>query len=187
MNVYLFDDDRIITFELPVKKIGNFWLKDTYNKNVINITVSNNEWIINSGKNVKLSDTDGNTENICLRPKKYYNVEKNDKKYLLYCDYLTDSSYKNYIIKDNSVIKFGSASTCNISVPISIVGNEHIILTYKDKKWTLEVGENLVCYVNDRRVEKKSTCNYCDLINIYGFKILITCGYIFINLSLIHI
>ncbi len=181
MNVYLFDDDRIIAFALPVKKIGNFWMKDTYNKNVINITVSDNEWIINPGKNVKISDTDGNTENISLRARKYYNVEKNDKKYLLYCDYLTDNTYKNYIIKDNSVIKFGSSAACNISVPISIVGNEHITLTYKDKKWTLEVGDNLVCYVNDRRVEKTTTCNYCDLINIYGFKILVVCGYIFVN------
>ena len=28
MIIYLFNDDRLITFNLPVKKIGDFWITD---------------------------------------------------------------------------------------------------------------------------------------------------------------
>ena len=50
MNIYLFDENRIITFELPVKRIGKFWLKDENNKNVVNIYAESGQWRIKPRK-----------------------------------------------------------------------------------------------------------------------------------------
>ena len=54
MNIYLFDENRVITFNLPYKKIGNFWLTDDDNKNIINIKGENNNWIISGSETTKI-------------------------------------------------------------------------------------------------------------------------------------
>ena len=38
MIIYLFNDDRLITFNLPVKKIGDFWITDNNGENIVNIS-----------------------------------------------------------------------------------------------------------------------------------------------------
>ena len=44
MNLYLFGDNEIIRFILPLKKIGNFWMSNSNDENIINIKSENNEW-----------------------------------------------------------------------------------------------------------------------------------------------
>ena len=56
MNLYLFDDENIITFNLPSKKVGNFWMTDNNNKNIINISGNNNTWTITGGADVKINN-----------------------------------------------------------------------------------------------------------------------------------
>ena len=96
MNIYLFDSNRIITFSLPAKRIGDFWLRDSQNNNMVNISAIEGEWILSPSKNTKLFDSAGKSENICLKVKNFYIVEKNEEKFLLYCDYSNDTSFKNY-------------------------------------------------------------------------------------------
>ena len=57
MNIYLFDENRIITFELPVKRIGNFWLKDENNKNVVNIYAESGQWRLKASKISEITDS----------------------------------------------------------------------------------------------------------------------------------
>ena len=75
MNIYLFDSNRIITFSLPAKRIGNFWLRDSQNNNMVNISAKEGEWILSPSKNTKLFDSAGKSENICLKVKNFYIVE----------------------------------------------------------------------------------------------------------------
>ena len=45
MNLYLFDDYNIITFNLPIKKIGNFWMTDNSgNNDVIEDEINVFQW-----------------------------------------------------------------------------------------------------------------------------------------------
>ena len=182
MNLYLFDEDRIIIFTLPIKKIGNFWMKDSNDKNVVNIEAKNNEWYLGPSKISKVYDGQGNTENLILKYKAFYLVEKNNKRYILYSDYSNDTTFNNYSIKDNSTIKVGKSALNNICIPLSCINDNHLTLTYINKKWNIILNDNSVCYLNNKKVNKKNIqCNFGDVINLYGVKILLICDYIFVN------
>ncbi len=182
MNIYLFDSNRIITFSLPAKRIGDFWLRDSQNNNMVNISAKEGEWVLSPSKNTKVFDSAGKSENICLKVKNFYIVEKNEEKFLLYCDYSNDTSFKNYLVKDNTVVKVGSGSDCTINIRMSNILPEHVHLNYQGGKWNVEVLENAACYLNDKKLKKgKTKCDNGDLVNIYGVKILLIHGSLFIN------
>ena len=182
MNIYLFDNNKLITFELPIKKIGNFWLKDENNKNAVNIFAEDGEWILKPSKISKITDDKGNTENLVLKPKKFYIVAMNNKQYLMMSDYYSDNSFTYFKANNNMVINVGKGENNHVIIPLSCVNPEHIALEYKDNIWTLYVKNNSLVYLNDKRVtEQKVICKYGDVINIYGTKMLLTNGYILIN------
>ena len=183
MNIYLFDENRIITFELPVKRIGNFWLKDENNKNVVNIYAESGQWRLKPSKISEITDDQGNTENIVLQPKKFYGVKINDKKFLMMSDYFSDTSFNYFTVQPNTIINIGSAdNNNNIVMPLSCVNQEHASLENKENQWILNIKNNSVVYLNDKRVKKESVpCRNGDVIVIYGTKILLINGYMFVN------
>ena len=182
MNLYLFDEERIIIFTLPVKKIGNFWLKDDKDRNLVNISAQNNSWYLKPSKITKIYDSNNNTENLMLQNKTFYLVEKDEKKYILYSDYLSDNSFKNYTVQDNMTIKVGKSTTNQVCIPLSCVNDEHLELSYVNKKWTIKLLNNSVAYINGRRIRNQVIdCNFGDVVNVYGVKLLLVCGYVFIN------
>ena len=182
MNIYLFENNKIISFSLPAKRIGDFWLKDSENVNMVNISAQNGNWVLAPSKHTKVYDAAGNTENIILKIKSYYIVEKNEQRHLMYCDYSNDPTYKNYMVKEGSAISIGSAQTCNIYIPLSNILPEHAKLVFQGGSWILMTAENSVCYVNDKRVKKTNVrCSNGDLLNIYGIKIFLIYGSVFVN------
>ena len=173
MNIYLFENNKIINFSLPAKKIGDFWLKDSEDVNMVNISAQEGNWILAPSKHTKVYDMAGRTENIILKIKTYYIVEKNNEKFLLYCDYSNDTSYNNYMAKEGVPIIIGSGQSCNICIPLSTVLPEHVKLVFQSGSWNLMISENALCYLNDKKVKNLSIrCSNGDLINIYGVKIL---------------
>lgn len=181
MNIYLFENNKIISFELPAKRIGDFWLKDSEEANMVNISAGDGDWVLSPSKNTKIYDAYGNTENIVLKIKSYYIVEKGENKFLLYCDYGNDTTFKNYLVKEGSVVSVGSAETSSIVIPLSNILPEHIKLTFQNNVWILNLTEGAVCYLNNRIVKKQTRCNNGDLLNIYGIKILLIHGSLFFN------
>ena len=182
MYIYLFDENKIINFELPAKRLGDFWIRDTKKINLVNISANDGKWIISPSKKTKVYDLLGNTENLILKVKNYYIVEKDEKKILMYCDYSNDQSFKSYSVKDGSCINVGSDNTCNIYIPIHNVLSQHIKLTFQSGVWTVSVLDNAEVYLNDRRIKKESiVCSNGDLLNIYGIKMLLIYEGIFIN------
>ena len=119
MNIYLFDENRIITFELPIKKIGNFWLKDENNKNAVNIYAENGQWLLKPSKISEISDAEGNRDNIVLQPKKFYGVKINDKKFIMMSDYFSDSSYNYFSVIPGTII-FGALVV--FAILVNIIG-----------------------------------------------------------------
>lgn len=182
MNLYFFDINRIITFELPVKKIGNFWLKDENNKNVVNIVAEDGKWMLKPSKNSTIIDDKGNSENLILQPKKFYGVKMNDHKYLMMSDYCSDNSFDYYTVGDNKKITIGRSEINNITLHLACVNDEHAVLETRDNKWYLSVLNNSVVYLNDKKVnEEIVTCRNGDIINIYGTKIILVNGYVVLN------
>jgi len=57
MLVYVINKQKLISFTLPSKIYGNYWIKDTEEaneKNIINISEYDGKWAAFSNKNVKI-------------------------------------------------------------------------------------------------------------------------------------
>lgn len=180
MYVYLFDDENIITFELPFKKIGDFWMTDNNGNNLINIKGENNAWIISGNENVKiLQNSDENCE---LRYKSYYIIEKNNKKYVLYANNINDDTFEAYDVMGISNIKVGKAAGNNIVVNIQYFLDNQYSLLCENNEWKIKVENGAIVYCNDEIIkagEKKLKNG--DVINSFGFKLVVAKNIIFMN------
>ncbi len=181
MYLYLYDDEKIITFSLPSKKIGNFWMTDDNNKNIVNISVENGDWIMSGAENTKII-TNGNSEKVILRQNYYYIVEKNEKRYVLYAGKLNDETFEYFIVPDNSSVKIGKSANNEISINLPYFADTQLILNYENQIWKLRKNEKTLIYVNDIFIkETEKILKNGDIVNSFGLKIILVKGIILIN------
>ena len=100
MIIYLFNDDRLITFNLPVKKIGDFWITDNNGENIVNISSTDNEWLLSGSENTTITYNGEEVSNIILNTKEYYEIIKDDKKYILFATGMVDFSLNKYDVSN---------------------------------------------------------------------------------------
>lgn len=182
MNIYIFDENKIISFSLPNKKVGNFWITDYENNNLINVSAEMGKWTLSCAKNIKLLSGNDVIDSIELQLKKYYVINKNDKNLLVYTDYLQDNSFSCYEVSEGDTINIGKNNTCTLFVNNQYFLDLHFSMTYKDKKWVLKKNENAAIYVNDSiLISNECDLKNSDVINVYGLKIVIVNNLLFIN------
>ena len=116
MNIYIFDENKIISFSLPNKKVGNFGITDYENNNLINVSAEMGKWTLSCAKNIKLLSGNDVIDSIELQLKKYYVINKNDKNLLVYTDYLQDNSFSCYEVGEGNTINIGKNNTCTLFV-----------------------------------------------------------------------
>ena len=180
MNLYLFYDEEIITFSLPSKKIGNFWMCDNSGKNIININGENNEWVISGSENVDII-TKGNDERITLELKNYYVIDNHKERYVLYCDDLNTSSFKAYQVLNGSVIRVGSSTSANINIPLPYLKDVEYELSYQNDIWSIRRSAETKVYLNDSLI-KEDVVNTRNgsIINTYGLIVVLARDTIFV-------
>ncbi len=179
MNLYLFDENDIVRFILPIKKIGDFWMTDNEGKNIVNISGENNNWIITSSENTKIiSSEEGNI----LKPNTYYVVEKNNKRYVLFSSDNIDYTFREFEFPDDKIVKVGMKPDNEICINIPYFNDVHYTLFIENGRWRIQKNENADVYLNDEKV--KSDVVYAkngDIINCYGYKIILVKNMIFVN------
>lgn len=181
MNLFLFDDNNIINFVLPYKKIGNFWMTDNEGKNVINISGENNKWKLSASEQTKII-SGSNTDEIELVPKNYYIVEKNGKKYVLFSNYIDDNTYEYYGVPQSLVFKVGKSQACDIALTLPYLQDVDFEAKFDTDHWNITKNPKSRLYLNDQLVIDNSfTLKNGDVINIYGFRIFFTKSIIFVN------
>ena len=181
MNLYLFDEETIVTFSLPNKKIGNFWMVDNNGDNVINIKSENKEWVLSGNDNSKII-TVKNEEKIILKKNQFYVVEKNNKRYVLLANKMNDISFSCYDVKEGQSIKIGKNADNDISIGIPYFLDLHFTLFFENNKWRIQRTSNASVYLNDEIIKDEVIyAKNGDAINVYGVKIILTSGYLFVN------
>ena len=114
MNLYFFDDNNIITFTLPTKRIGDFWMTDSDGKNIVNIKAINNSWHLSSSENTKLLGNTDENGSISLTTNTLYTIEKNEKNYILFVSDIEDNTFTTYNIASGTTLQIGNDSTCDV-------------------------------------------------------------------------
>lgn len=129
MIIYLFNDDRLITFNLPVKKIGDFWITDNNGENIVNISSTDNEWLLSGSENTTITYNGEEVSNTILNTKEYYEIIKDDKKYILFATGMVDFSLNKYDVS-NGEFTFKK----DIVVSSKYLDNINFELKYNDNK-----------------------------------------------------
>ena len=182
MNLYLFDENEIILFTLPDKKIGNFWMTDQDGMNIININAKDDEWFISSSNNSKIIVGNNYVDDVILKLKSYYCIEKNSKRYYLFVDNVLDNTFMSYMYNGNNELIIGKSSNSSVCVAIDIINEVHCILNYNNGYWNLKRDKNALIYINNMIVKDEITLiRNGDVLNIYGFKIVFAFNMLFIN------
>lgn len=180
MNVFLFDDDCIITFELPIKKIGNFWLTDNNGTNIINIKGENNDWIISGSDSTKILPDDGKT--VFLKNNNYYVVEKNNKQYVVYTNKINDDTFDCYNVSNVQEVTVGKEKNNVVSISVPYFTATQFTLIKENQNWKIKKEEKALIYCNDEYIDKtEKILKNGDVINSFGFKIVVSKDLFFIN------
>ena len=180
MNLYLFDEDVIVRFKLPIKKIGDFWMTDNDGKNIVNICGEDNEWV--------LSESDISTITFArpgddkLKENSYYLVEKNGKKYVLFSTPVNDNSFDVYQFPSGGSVKVGKNPSNEVSINLPYFNDVHYTISEENGKWKMTKAPKSAVYVNNEKV-KEETCylKNGDVINCFGFKLILAKDTIFVN------
>ena len=174
MKVYLFTDDRIYNFILPVETEGSYSFdidKSTSSK-LINIEARDNKWILYSVGGVKLYYNNKIVDSIQLVDSNFYIVEKNQKKYLIYvCDFASDKM-SVYTYKNLNMIVGNSG---NVVYKCPYIGNNYVkIYRDSDNNMVFEQSNLQIAYINNKVVNQiRVNLMIGDCINIFGFKIIV--------------
>ena len=181
MNLFLFDDDAIITFNLPDKKLGNYWMTDNSGNNVVNIDGTGETWLLSGSDKAKLVTDDG-SETIVLSEKSYYKVSRNEKEYILYCDKAIDETFVTYQVAEGGVYKFGNNPSNEIYAVCNYILDPHYTISLEQGRWKLQKAENALLYVNNNIVNDEVTfLRHGDIINAYGIIVVLANGIIAVN------
>ncbi len=182
MNLYFFDDNNIITFTLPIKRIGDFWMTDSDGKNIVNIKAINNSWYLSSSENTKLLGNTDENGSISLTNNTLYTIEKNEKKYILFVSDIEDNTFTTYNIASGTTLKIGNDSTCDVFYNNNLFLPLHFSLIFQNNDWKIIRDDNARVYVNNTLLEiKESVLKNGDVINVYGNKLVLISNMIFIN------
>ena len=180
MNLYLFDDENIITFNLPSKKVGNFWMTDNNNKNIINISGNNNTWTITGGADVKINNNQ--SDNVILKYSSSYIIEKDNKKYVLYCDRVYDNTFECFNVTDNQTIKVGRNVNNDISLNLPYFSDTYFSLALQNGNYVIRKNSKAVVYCNNEIIKDEvKVLKNGDVINSFGLKIFLIKNAIFVN------
>ena len=190
MIVYVIDKSRLISFTLPLKVYGSYWVTDidddNQEKKIINIQEEDGKWVAFSNKSVSIVVDDKTVSKIVLEPYSFSLLKlKNQDGYLiLYTAPLNDETKKTFTVLNDCTISIGSDSNNTIYYRNRLTSPNHIKLYYKNNNWLIEdLNSQNGTFVNNKVIKTGITLslNHGDIIFIMGLKLIVLGNTITIN------
>ena len=181
MNLYFLDSDELITFSLPNKTVGNFWMTDNEDKNIVNVSASEGKWILSGSINYKIMMNNVLVESTPLEKNKFYLLQNENTKKILYATDEIDNTFKCLKFKSADTITIGNHNT-DISYNIPFLTENSVSIAFDGQTLRLKRDSNTLVYLNNKSISSEMfNIKNGDVINIYGLKIVYAFGTIFIN------
>ena len=175
MKIYLFLNDRVMTFFLPNQIEGSYSFDPVQDDEIklINIEERDNKWVIYSTIDSKLMNGEQIISSTVISNNTFYVLRKNNINYLIYITDLLDKSLLTYTFGDDLNMIIGNSSECNVNYSINFSNGVMARIYVKDGKTIIDnMGINI--YINNYIMNEKSKClEKGDKIIIFGLKIII--------------
>ncbi len=184
MKIYLFLQDRILTFSIPLKVSGSFSFDENPKEEakLINIEAVNNEWTIYSTLDVNIIYNDSFVSRVPLKENTYYWLRKKNATYLIYAVALFDDTFSSFSYSNKTELLIGNSSHCNLNFLPSFFKVQQLAKIYvMDNEFYLS-SDSVPIYVNNKVLPKQTNLlKNGDQINIYGLRIILLNNIILIN------
>ena len=181
MNLYFLDSDELITFSLPNKVVGNFWMTDNEEKNIVNISAKEGKWVLSGSNNYHITENGTSVGSIILEKNKFYSLENESGKKILYATDEVDNTFKCLKFKSAETITIGNQNN-DITYNIPFLSENSISFAFDGNAARLKRDSNTLVYLNNRSITNEMfNIKNGDVVNIYGLKIIYAFGTIFIN------
>ena len=137
MRLVLESKDQLTITKLPKSISGNYWIIDDNNKNLLNVSVENDGWVLNSNTEIKISNNINNDklsninylEKVILEENKYYYITNimTKENYMLYT-LPSYEYYENFVIdyNQNNNIIIGNGKNSDIGINNSLFNDKYI-------------------------------------------------------------
>ncbi len=187
MLVYVISKQKLISFTLPSKIYGNYWIKDTLEteeKNIINISEYNGKWAAFSNKNVKIIVNNEPVRSVLLEEYQFLFLKvKEEPGYLiLYTSPVRDDSITRLLVRGDRQLIIGSDPKSTIFCQNELISKTHLKLTYQKKTWLLEdLKSQYGTFVNNKKVIGITRLNHGDVIFVMGLKMIVLGNTIIVN------
>ena len=184
MKIYLYLKNKIKIFTLPQVVSGsyNFDEDNETEDKLINIDAKNNKWILYSTKESEIIYNNQIVEELPLIPNNYYTLRKNGVIYIIYAENLIETTFAAYEYDKNINIVVGNSNNSTIIYKNVFESGEIFQLIYSNGSLLLSKFTENRLYLNNKIVEQTNIyVNPGDIINYYGFKILIMQNKLLIN------
>ena len=177
MKLYLADNDKLNTFELPTKVSESFlftYTPDSINTELyLNIYSKDEKWYIKSNEDIMINDT---FDDVQLDYYKYYRIRiKNQEKQLFLYTYDNYSNeYKDVILDNLNTITIGSKVTDSISYESGITIQNQVLIFNENNNYYIQnsVDAQTNLYINRKIIKQKTLLNIGDVIFIDNLKII---------------
>ena len=174
MKIFLYLSNKIFDYTLPDEISGSFSFDPNEDDNkLINIEARDGNWIIYATSYVKLLKDNNEIKEDVLELEKYYILEKENKKYLLYIKRNCLDGILAFKYDDSLNITISSNTNNSIVYNCSYFSNS-IVSIYKQNGIinVLTKGNNLTYINKNYQVSEQTTLDYGDELDLLGLKII---------------
>ena len=185
MKIYLFLNDRLVNFFLPMEIEGSFSFDPSFDEEakLINIEARDGKWVIYSTNDSKLIINNGISDNAFLVNNSFYVLRRNNINYLVYVSDLLSKDLFMYSFNKDLNLVIGNTGECNVIYSCNLFKGVIARIHYMDDILVID-NNNSNVYVNNKMIKGNSyKINNGDKINILGIRIIIFANMFIINNS----
>ena len=184
MKIYLFLNNKIVSFTIPANISGSYSFDENPEEEskLINIEARNTGWVIYSTYDSKIYNNGQEVAVLPLKENMYYLIKRKNVTYLIYVTNLFDNSFSYYNYNDDINLIIGNDENCNIILKNNLVKGQLLNITKQGINLVLNQLSNSQIYLNNKIIKEKNVLlNNGDCINIFGFKMIFLNNLLLIN------
>lgn len=176
MLVYILNKEKLTSFTLPSIISGSYWIKDSNEKNLINISEENGKWKVYSNKNVRILANKESLKEVVLNEYQFLILQIKDEAgyYILYTSPVNDLSYKYLEMERDSNFTIGSSNDNAFSCNNQLISPKQVEITYQNRTWLIkDLNSEYKTFINNKALNGMVRLNHGDVIFIMGVKIIV--------------
>ncbi len=186
MIIYFINANKIYTYKLPLKIVGNYILNDYdsngIKRNLVSVSVQDGSWIMHDNDEVKIISNNSYVSSMKIELFSFYElVAYGTERIFMYVMPYYDSSFVAKYMADNTSITIGKSSNSDVCYNYLNLGEEQAVITYQNNHYSIKnVNLAIPLFINNQRKDSAILNNF-DVIFLMGLNIVVLGNKLFIN------